>query len=162
LDELQVLIQRTLENVRRISIALRPPVLEDFGLAIALEALCNDLVQEKPDLSCDFTVSGDARRLDSDLELAIYRVVQEALTNIRKHVQYVKHIQVEITFKDHIVITSVSNDGGGFAHQDSQSYVQKGHLGLAGMYERARLFGGTLDITSDPGKSTKILLEMPC
>jgi signal transduction histidine kinase len=95
LDELQKLLEQTLTDVRRISIALRPPVLEDFGLSIALDALCKDLQQEKPALRCDYILSGKARRLAPELELAVYRVVQEALANVRKHAQDATRVQVE-------------------------------------------------------------------
>ena len=162
LDELQKLLEQILADVRRISIALRPPVLEDFGLSIALDALCKDLRQEKPALLCEYIVSGSARRLAPELELAVYRVVQEALANVRKHAADATRIKVELAFAEAEICASVTNDGAAFTNQDVRSYVRSGHIGLAGMYERASLFGGKLNITSDADQNTVVSLCLPC
>jgi two-component system, NarL family, sensor histidine kinase UhpB len=162
LDELHGLLERTLGDVRRISNALRPPVLEDLGLPVALDALCKDLKQDKPFLACEYIVSGDARRLQPDLELAVYRVVQEALTNVRKHAQDASFVQVELSFGGDEIRAIIKNDGAIFTDQGVRSFVRSGHLGLAGMYERARLFGGTLDVVSDQNKNTVVTLQLPC
>lgn len=162
LDELHGLLEQTLGDVRRISNALRPPILEDLGLSVALEALCKDLQQDKPALQCEYTVSGEPRRLQPDLELAVYRVVQEALTNVRKHAQDATLVQVELFFGEDQIQATMKNDGEVFANQDVRSFVRSGHLGLAGMYERARLFGGSLEITSDPNEKTVVRLQLPC
>jgi signal transduction histidine kinase len=86
LNEIHELLETTIHDVRRMSMALRPPVLEDFGLVAATKALCEQTSQTNPQVNCDLTVSGNPRRLNADMELAVYRVIQEALTNIRKHV----------------------------------------------------------------------------
>lgn len=161
LDDLHDLLNKTIEDIRRMSIALRPPVLEDFGLPIALEALCKDLQQEKPDLVINYSVLGDNQRLQSDLELAVYRVVQEALTNIRKHVKDVSLVLVELEFGENEVKAVITNDGAVFSNYDVNQFVQSGHLGLAGMYERARLFGGSLTITTDAANNTVVSIQMP-
>jgi len=161
LDEIQKLLQQTLEDVRRISTALRPPILEDFGLPVALDALCKTLRKDKPSIHCVYKVLGKSRRLDADLELAVYRVVQEALTNVRKHAENATQVSVSIEFADSTLKTIVKNNGAYFANRNIHSLVQSGHLGLAGMYERANLFGGTLKIKSTQGKLTIIVLEMP-
>ena len=161
LDELQKLLVQTIGDVRRISNALRPPVLEDFGLSVALDILCKDLELEKPNLQCEYTVSGTTQRLQPDLELAVYRVVQEALANIRKHVKDATMVRVELTFGETDIQATVKNDGAVFANQDVRSLVRSGHLGLAGMYERARLFGGTLNLTTDPLQNTVVSLRLP-
>jgi two-component system, NarL family, sensor histidine kinase UhpB len=162
LEELQRLLGQTLDDVRRISNGLRPPVLEDLGLSIALDALCKDLQQDKPALRCEYTVTGQAQRLNPDLELAVYRVVQEALANIRKHARRATYVQVELAFGDTDVRATVKNDGAAFINRDVRASLRSGHLGLAGMYERARLFGGTLDITSDANEDTVVTLTLPC
>lgn len=161
LDDLHDLLKKTIEDIRRMSIALRPPVLEDFGLPIALEALCKDLQQEKPDLVINYSVLGENQRLQSDLELAVYRVVQEALTNIRKHVKDVNLVSVELKFGENEVKADIKNNGAVFSDYDVNQFVQSGHLGLAGMYERARLFGGSLTITTDAEKNTVVSIQMP-
>jgi signal transduction histidine kinase len=161
LDDLHDLLNKTIEDIRRMSIALRPPVLEDFGLPIALEALCKDLQQEKPDLLINYVVLGENQRLQSDLELAVYRVVQEALTNIRKHVKDVSEISVELEFTETEVKAVITNNGAVFSNYDVNRFVQSGHLGLAGMYERARLFGGSLAITTNADNNTVVCIQMP-
>lgn len=161
LDELQKLLVQTIGDVRRISTALRPPVLEDFGLSVALDMLCKDLELEKPNLQCEYTVSGTTQRLQPDLELAVYRVVQEALANIRKHVKDATMVRVELMFGETEIQATVKNDGAVFTNQDARSLVRSGHLGLAGMYERARLFGGTLNLTTDPHQNTVVSLRLP-
>jgi len=161
LDELQKLLIQTIDAVRRISNALRPPVLEDFGLSVALDILCKDLEVEKPNLQCEYIISGTAQRLQPDLELAVYRVVQEALANIRKHVKDATMVRVELTFGETEIQATVKNDGAVFTNQDVRSLVRSGHLGLAGMYERARLFGGTLNLTTDPLQNTVVSLHLP-
>jgi signal transduction histidine kinase len=161
LDELHGLLDKSIDDVRRISNALRPPVLEDLGLSIALDSLCKDLQQNLPALRCKFIVSGMERRLQPDLELAVYRVVQEALANIRKHAKEATLVEVELTFADAEIQATVKNDGAVFIHRDVRSFVRSGHLGLAGMYERTRLFGGTLNITSDADENTTVSLQLP-
>ncbi len=161
LDELHRLLGQAIEDVRRISNALRPPVLEDFGLSVALDALCKDLSQEKPDLHCEYLISGTQRRLQPDLELAIYRVVQEALANIRKHAQNATLVQLELFYSETEIRVRIKNDGSGFKIQDLPTLVRSGHLGVAGMFERARLIQGNLDIQSDEEGNTVVVLSVP-
>ena len=162
LDELQGLLEQTLGEVRRISNALRPSILEDLGLPAALQALCSDLQKQMPSIQCQCVVSGGERRLSPDLELAVFRVVQEALGNIRKHVRSATHVEVQMKFGENEIKTVVRNDGPIFPTPDVRSLVRNGHLGLAGMYERARLFHGELNIYSDPAKGTTVRLRLPC
>ena len=162
LDELQSLLEQSLADVRRISNALRPSILEDLGLSAALQALCNDLQKQMPSIQCQCVVTGEERRLSPDLELAAFRVVQEALGNIRKHVRSVTRVEVQMEFGENEIWTLVRNDGPVFPAPDVRSLVRNGHLGLAGMYERARLFHGELHISSDPAMGTTVRLRLPC
>ena len=161
LAEFHELLNRTLDDVRGISIALRPPVLEDLGLSVAIGALCNELTQYNPGVKCDLVINDKSKRLDADLELGIYRVVQEALTNIRKHAADATKVKVEIVFGENDILAWISNNGSVFANQDIQDYVRSGHLGLAGMSERARLFGGKFEISSNPGEDTVVSIRLP-
>jgi signal transduction histidine kinase len=161
LDELQDLVEQTLNDVRRISNALRPSILEDLGLSVALQALCSDLEKQMPSVRCECAVSDEQRRLPPDVELAVFRVVQEALVNIRKHVPSTAHVQVELTFREEDIQAVIHNDGSALPDFDVRSLVRTGHLGLAGMYERARLFHGELDIVADPGGGTTVTLRLP-
>jgi two-component system sensor histidine kinase DegS len=115
-----------------------------------------------PSIQCQCVVSGEQHRLSPDLELAVFRVVQEALGNIRKHVRSVTRVEVQMEFRENEIRTVVRNDGPAFPTPDVRSLVRNGHLGLAGMYERARLFHGELNISSDPAKGTTVRLRLPC
>jgi len=161
LDELQSLVEQTLGDVRRMSNALRPTILEDLGLPVALQALCSDLEKQMPSARCGCAVSGEQRRLSSYVELAVFRVVQEALVNIRKHAPNAVHVQVELAFREDGIQTIIRNDGEALPDLDVRSLVRTGHLGLAGMYERARLFHGELNIVADPGGGTSVTLLLP-
>ena len=154
-------MEQTLNDVRRISNALRPSILEDLGLPVALQALCSDLEKQMPSVRCECMVSGKQRRLPPDVELAVFRVVQEALVNIRKHVPDATLVQVELKFQEGETQAVICNDGAALPDLDVRSLVRTGHLGLAGMYERARLFHGKLDVTAVPGDGTKITLRLP-
>ncbi len=161
LEEIEGLINHSIEEVRSISIALRPPILDDLGLAAAIDSLCKEMKLNKTSLACTFTCTGEAQRLSADMELAVYRVVQEALTNIRKHVPDATHVKVELAYGQSEIKANIRNDGSSFVHQDVQGFVKSGHIGLAGMYERARLFGGSLKIRSTAGEDTLISLRLP-
>jgi signal transduction histidine kinase len=161
LAELHSLIEKSIEDIRHISSALRPPILEDLGLSIAINALCEDLEQEMGDIVCEYTISGEPKRLSPDLELAVYRVVQEALANIRKHARNTTRVSISLAFESNAVAAKVVNNGGKMISHDIRALVRAGHLGLAGMVERARLFGGSLDISSNADRDTIITLRLP-
>jgi signal transduction histidine kinase len=161
LEELHALVEQTLSEVRRISNALRPSILEDLGLPVALQALCSDLEKQMPGIQCKCRISGDQRRLMADVELAIFRVVQEALVNIRKHSPSATQVEVELSFEREYVQATIRNDGSIFPALDMRSQVRTGHLGLAGMYERARLFHGELEIIPDKENVTTVRLRLP-
>ena len=161
LDELQSLAEGTLADVRRVSNALRPLILEDLGLPAALQALSEELLQDMPDTRVHCEVVGDERRLAPELELTVYRVIQEALTNLRKHAPGVTQVNVTLYFEAGEVLATVEDNGPGFQPPDVQALVREGHLGLAGMHERAHLFGGEVNITSAPGEGTTTVLRLP-
>ena len=161
LDELQSLAEGALADVRRVSNALRPLILEDLGLPAALQARCEELSQQLPEARVHCEIVGDERRLAPELELTVFRVVQEALTNVRKHALSTTQVNVTLYFEEGEVLAAVEDNGPGFPPPDVQALVQKGHLGLAGMHERAQLFGGAVSITSAPGKGTTTVLRLP-
>lgn len=161
LDELKVLAETALGDLRRISNALRPSILQDLGLSAALQSLCDDLEGQLPDVICAFIQAGPERRLGAELELAIYRVVQEALTNIRRHAVKVSQVSVRFESSSESVRVIIQDDGAGFEPSQVSELVRQGHLGVAGMYERARLFGGELNIHSNPDSGTTLTLCLP-
>ncbi len=163
LAELHTLARDALADVQRMSRHLRPRMLEDLGLPAALQALCEELARHMPMASarvhCE--IVGTPLRLPDELELTAFRVVQEALTNVRKHARRATRVNVTLSFEDGELLTLIEDDGPGFTPDTSESWMREGHLGLAGMRERARLFGGELMVISAPGEGTYIRLRLP-
>jgi signal transduction histidine kinase len=161
LDELLVLTGRALSDVRRMSNDLRPFVLEDLGLAAAAQHLCDGLADELPDVVIDCVILGRERRLNPEQELIAYRVIQEALSNIRKHARSSTQVNVQLCFEDVNLSARVDDNGPGFELVGMNELMRQDHLGLAGMYERAQLMNGRLEIHTTPGKGTWIELTIP-
>jgi two-component system, NarL family, sensor histidine kinase UhpB len=145
--------------VRRVIHDLRPIYLEDLGLAPAIEMLTQSLPQADR-LAATCTIEGETRRLAPEHELAVYRIVQEALNNVVKHAR-AQHVQVHLRFSDALVV-SIHDDGVGFAMPDRvDALTERGHFGLIGMRERAELIGARLVIHSSPGQGTTVELTAP-
>jgi signal transduction histidine kinase len=153
--EVRDLVVTTLQGVRRLAVELRPTALDDFGLVAALERLAQNL-DEASDLRVDVEARLADGRLPSELETAIYRIVQEALTNVVKHAD-ARHVSVVIQEKTDTVSVVIEDDGRGF----EPAHARAEGLGLVGMRERAGLLGGTLTIESARGAGTTIALEVP-
>jgi len=154
-------LKTNLDALRRLSWELRPPELERLGFEGAAMRLCVDYEERKacpvrlemPDL--------EAGRLGIEAELHLYRILQEALSNIAKHAEATQ-VAVHIANGSDRLLLSVRDDGRGFDLAEAgHSGSAPDHLGLAGMRERARLIGGRLTIVSAPGKGTTIEVEVP-
>ncbi len=161
LNEVQSLAEGALADVRRMSNDLRPFILEDLGLSAALHAVSEESAAQMPAARVHCEIVGDERRLSPELELTVFRVVQEALTNVRKHAPAATQVNVTLYFEEWGILVTVEDNGPGFQPPDIQALARHGHLGLAGMYERASLFDGELSITSAPGEGTTITLHLP-
>ena len=159
LGELRALTATTIDDVRRVIRDLRPIYLEDLGLVPAIEMLTQSLNQ--PDrLAAACVIAGEVRRLSPEHELAVYRIVQEALNNVIRHAQ-AKHVDVQMRFSETLSI-SISDDGVGFAMPDRvDALTDRGHFGLIGMRERAELIGARLVIQSSPGQGTTVEVMLP-
>ncbi len=153
--ELRELVVSTLQDVRRLAVELRPAALDDFGLVPALERL-RDTVSEQSDLSVDVHSDLADQRLPTETETALYRIVQEALTNVLKHAEATR-VTVRLSQRDRSVGLIVQDDGAGF---DPQA-VRDGGLGLTGMQERVALLGGRLVVESSEGAGTMLRAEVP-
>jgi len=155
LRELRKMVTLTIDGVRQTSRDLRPTVLEDLGMVPALQYLVNELGQ-KDTIDVSLNVEGSTEDLSPAMEVAIYRIVQEALTNIRRHAQ-ASHAQVGAQFLTDQIIITVQDDGIGFAMpEETAELVETGSLGLMGVEERAQLFGGQMSITSQTGQGTTV------
>jgi signal transduction histidine kinase len=144
---------QTLQDVRRLAVELRPSALDDFGLVPAIERLL-DGFRAQTGLVVHLETQIE-ERLPGEVETSLYRIVQEALTNIIKHAR-ARHVSVLITRRDSTVSAVIEDDGRGFAPDD----IHDG-LGLLGMRERLALLNGTLIIESAPGRGTTLVAEVP-
>jgi signal transduction histidine kinase len=145
-------------GLRRLMAALRPPVLDERGLTLALRDLL-EAFERRTGIDC--TLQGDSRiRVEPDIETVLYRVVQEALTNVAKHA-HATHVRVYLRVDDDRVDLQVNDDGIGFDATRVNGLVGSGHFGLAGMRERVTIAGGTHRLQSTPGSGTAIRVRLP-
>jgi len=157
---LQNLVSDTLRNLRRLVRDLRPPALDHLGLAAASAAMVNGISDELG-IEVSVQVSGEKTRPPADQELALLRILQEALNNIRRHAR-ASHVQVRLAFEPDATRLTIQDDGCGFSGVPSmEDLVSAGQLGLVGMRERAEALGGTLVIRANPGQGTTITAEIP-
>ncbi len=160
LAEIVSLTEQTIANLRRLTRALRPVYLEDLGLVTALKMLAQETSQISG-IAVDFQRIGEERRLPPEVELALYRMAQEALSNVARHAQ-ARAAWVRFTFAESQISLEVVDNGVGFQVPKSPAeFVPSGHFGLLGLYERAELIGAKLKIQSVPGKGTHLTVELP-
>ncbi len=160
LDELTALIDDELAGLRRLIGDLRPIYLEDVGFVPALEMLAGQM-QERHGLHVPLDVLGDAVRLAPDLELAAFRIVQQALNNVATHAAATE-ARVTVEFTPEGLRLRVRDNGRGFTPPDQPAdLAQAGHFGLMGMRERALLYGGHVLIESALGRGTLITAWLP-
>jgi len=160
LGDLGKQISKVLQDLRRFSQDLRPPMLDDLGLLATLRWLVSES-RERCGIEVDLKVVGDKRRLPPEVEFTLFRIVQEAVRNIERHSQALK-AEVSVEFGGNKTRVSVSDNGKGFKLSESLvDLVRTGKLGLAGMEERARLLNGSIKIESEPGKGTTVMVEIP-
>jgi signal transduction histidine kinase len=146
-------VVETLHDVRRLAVELRPKALDDFGLVAALEHL-RDTFSEQTGMRVDLEANvGD--RLPSDVETALYRIVQEALTNIVKHAQ-ASTVSIVLARSSRAITAVIEDNGRGFTAGDGGD-----GMGLLGMDERLALLGGKLKVESSPGAGATIVAEVP-
>lgn len=151
--------EATADGLRRFSRDLRPSVIDDLGLVPALESLALDVGQRTP-TRISLNIVGEPTRLNGAIELACFRIAQEALRNVERHARAAAAV-ITLEFAPRMLRLSVEDDGDGFAHPASlDALVASGHLGLAGLFERARLIGATLELHTAPGDGTVVMIEV--
>jgi signal transduction histidine kinase len=157
--ELKDLTNHIIENLHRLAMDLRPASLDYLGLIPALLQQVK-AVGQRHGLIAQFKAIGlENERLPSDMEIALYRIVQEALTNIIRHAQATR-VDVLLERRDDHIVVVVEDNGRGFDVETARS-APAGHLGLAGIQERAEMLGGSLVIESTAGIGTTIVVEVP-
>ena len=160
LTEIRNLAVNTLDNVHKVIFDLRPSVLDDLGLLSALRWYAKNRLMEL-DIKARVEVTGEERTLPPQVEITLFRVVQEAITNIAKHAQ-AKNVLLNVEFKDSAITIEIEDDGRGFDVEtlSTQAGENQG-LGLLGMQERIELLQGQFHIESQPGNGTRINIEIP-
>jgi len=160
LKDLQTQLNGAVQSVHRFIQGLRPSLLDDLGLIPALRSLAKGL-QEYDGIDTELKVCGRERRFLPEVESLLFRIVQEALNNIRRHAQ-ASEAQVVIEFAEDRTKLTISDNGRGFELPGRvEDLPRSGKLGLAGMQERARLLGGTIEVKSTPSKGTTVIVELP-
>lgn len=160
ISDTRALAHQTLRAVRNLSIDLRPSALDDLGLLPALRWYIKEY-QQKCGIEVEFVSSGFKERLSPEMETALYRVVQESLTNTAKHA-HARRVWVSLAEDGTTVRAHVRDDGRGFdAEAVLRTPWQDRGLGLAGMQERASLLNGTVEVTAQPGKGCAIDVTLP-
>jgi two-component system, NarL family, sensor histidine kinase DegS len=158
--EIREEVRKILEGVRHFSQELRPSILDDLGLIPAVKWLASDL-NKTYGIKVETQIWGRQRQLSPEAELMLFRIAQEALTNIRKHSQATL-VSINIEFTDQSVKVIIQDNGKGFETPSRLGDLpKKGKLGLTGMEERAQLLGGSLQIESHPGQGTTVTVEVP-
>jgi PAS domain S-box-containing protein len=151
------------ENVatalRDFARALRPPMLDDLGLVTAVRSLLSELA-ERAQLETRLDVEGEEQRANPDVELAMFRIAQEALRNVEQHARATQ-VSIRMRFVEGALELEVADDGAGFVMSPNTDLATVGHLGLLGMHERAETIGGRLSVDSTPGQGTRVLVAMP-
>ncbi len=156
LGALRTEITGLVQAVRTIIADLRPPALEELGLLPAVELLLRRSA-DAPEVKIE--VQGSERRLDPQSELALFRILQEAWSNIRRHAE-AHHVRLTFDYAANGLNVMIEDDGRGFTLSTS-GRARRGQWGLMGMQERAGLVGGVVQITSEPGQGTRVMIHMP-
>jgi signal transduction histidine kinase len=154
-SEAKTLVGQTLEEIRRISIDLRPSLLDDLGLAPALRWQCDRLGRHSK-LKVSFVSRQDTRRLAPHIETAVYRAAQEALTNISRHADATS-VDVILDYRHSRLHLTITDDGKGFSNTTDHTLG----LGLMGMRERLSAVKGSVHIDSQPGMGSTLFIEVP-
>ncbi len=159
MEELREQVNDTIQSVRRLSQDLRPAALDRLGLLPALEWLATDAAKYSG-ISTSVKVIGTERRLSEEVELVLFRITQEALRNVWRHSQATK-AEITVRFDESRTCIIIADNGKGFKLSKSMSELARdGKLGLAGMQERAQLLNGTVTVESEPGKGTRVIVDV--
>jgi PAS domain S-box-containing protein len=160
LEELREQANNIMQGVRRLSQDLRPAALDRLGLLPALEWLASG-VKDFSGIDVKVNVTGKERRFSEEVELLLFRIVQEALRNVWRHSQ-ASEADISVEFGDNQTQIAIIDNGKGFdVPQTIGDLTRTGKLGLAGIQERVQLLGGSLTAQSQPGKGTNITIKLP-
>ena len=151
------LIDHTINLVRRQSVSLRPPQLDDMGLLPALKDMINGF-SRRTGVDVELDLNGFSERFPGHYETALYRCIQESLTNVARHA-CAKKVIVKISCKNKVLSVKITDNGIGF--DPDQLEISSEHIGITGMKERVKLLSGDFSIVSEPGSGTSIEIDVP-
>jgi two-component system sensor histidine kinase UhpB len=155
-DSMLKLIEDTLQKVKWLSVGLRPRLLDDIGLAAAIRWLAQEF-QKVTGIDFEIDVKLDDRKYDSECSTAVYRIVQEALSNVFRHAKATR-VEIGLTCKGNVLQLKVADNGKGITPEQLSSPTA---LGILGIRERAHYFGGKVSIAGQNGKGTKLTVRIP-
>jgi PAS domain S-box-containing protein len=158
LNDSLVILNETIEQIRNIMVELRPSVLDDYGLNAALKWSINKFA-ERTKTTIDYKGIELSKRLPLNIEYTLFRTVQEALHNVAKHAE-AKKVIISLEEENNIVKLKVEDDGIGFDINRIKEYKNPSGLGLLSMAERIYFIGGKLEISSEPGKGTSVIINI--
>ncbi len=160
LAEIQAMTEGIIKDLRRLTQGLRPLYLEDLGLVPALDMLARE-VQQSTAVPVSFKRLGPERRLPPEVELGLFRIAQEGLSNVVRHARS-SRASLEIEFKPEQITLTISDNGRGFVLPESPAeFATEGHFGLLGLYERAELLKAKMEIFTEPGQGTRLVVNLP-
>jgi signal transduction histidine kinase len=161
-EDVMGLIAHLGDDIRNIASDLRPDTLDHLGLIPTLEWYIKNLATRVPEIHFDLEIGGFKKRLPPETEIALYRVIQEGLTNVLKHAR-AENVKILLTYSHPRVILTMRDDGKGFEEKKvlSPSRMGKRGIGLLGIRERVSSLGGTIGILSGKGKGTLLRIEVP-
>lgn len=154
------IVKTSIGGMRRIIYDLNPMTLQDLGLVLTVKNSLEEITK-LTGIKTHFNLLGKEARLEPNVELALFRTIQEALNNSRKHGNP-ESIQVNVEFLPHRVNVEIKDDGVGFSLPEIQTKIKSGrHFGLLSMQNRIKILDGTLRILSEPEKGTRVLVQVP-
>ena len=158
LDVIKNTVLNIAEDTKRLSLALRPGILDDLGLVPAIRWLVDQLNRDDS-VKAKVSVEGQEYSLDQEVNNHLFRIVQEALNNVRRHAKATE-VNVKIIYAEKTVKLMIQDNGQGFLLKDVDSYPHQAKIGIIGMQERARLLNSNLQVYSKLGKGTTISVEL--
>ena len=160
MDGIKSLLAATSKDVHRLIYDLRPSLLDDLGLSAALRSYAHNSL-DAAGVEVHVETVGQEKRLPPEVEIALFRIVQEAVANIARHA-HAESAYISLEFKEKSIAVQIEDDGIGFDHSHGFTSSAGGQgVGLLGMQERAELLGGTLVIDTRPGGGTRVAVEVP-
>jgi PAS domain S-box-containing protein len=161
LAELQEKITQVGKVLRLICGELRPPTLAPFGLEKTIRSHAERFQQEHPEFNLELELAPDGTRLDEQVRLALFRIYQQGMSNVLRHSR-AKNVAIHFQLTEAEVCLEIQDDGVGFTIPERWiDFAREGHLGLAGMAERAEAIGGIMEISSSPGHGTRVVVTLP-